>query len=193
MTDTFKSDHTQYGGEISIEDFNTYSPNKRRISYQIDANALSCILKKQAKKKLELERYKKMTLEELREMKIISNTDGRPTSNLTNEKWQKELNVRKLFVTPYKDGRTKKLTGKHYKESGQWNNEKKGSYDGCTNWQSYCTYINDVLKNIRAGQIDYCYFIYQIMDLLKFHFEDLRTRYRDGYWEVWLAKGETNC
>lgn len=193
MTDTFKSDHTQYGGEISVEDFNTYSPNKSRISYQIDANALSSVLKKQAKKKLELERYKKMTLEELKEMRIISNTDGRPTSNLTNEKWQKELNVRKLFVTPYKDGRTKKLTGKHYKESGQWNNEKKGSYDGCTNWQSYCTYINDVLKNIRAGQIDYCYFIYQIMDLLKFHFEDLKTRYQDGYWEVWLAKGETNC
>lgn len=186
----YKVDHSTFGGIIDIEDFSTNTSNRRRIKNQMNALTFQKSLENKRKTK---EDYKNMTLEELKEMKIISNTDGRPTNNLTNEKWQKELNIRKLFVTPYKDGRTKKLTGKHYKESGQWNDEKKGSYDGCTNWQSYCTYINDVLKNIRAGQIDYCYFIYQIMDLLKFHFEDLRTRYRDGYWEVWLAKGETNC
>lgn len=61
-----------------------------------------------------------------------------------------------------------------------------GSYPGCTNYQEYCSYINDVLSNIRAGQKDYGYFIYQIMDLAKFHYHDLRTKYCDGYWEVWL-------
>ncbi len=188
-TKAYKADHSTFGGIIDIEDFNTNTTNKKRIRNQMDALIFQKSLESERKQK---EDYKNMTLEELKEMRIISNTDGRPTSTLTNEKWQKEFKVRKLFVTPYKEGHTKKLTGTHYKESGQWNNEKHGSYDGCTNWQSYCTYINNVLKNIRAGQIDYCYFIYQIMDLLKFHFADLRTRYRDGYWEVWLAKSKTN-
>ena len=34
---------------------------------------------------------KEMTLEELRELKLISNTDGRPSSVLTDERWQKEF------------------------------------------------------------------------------------------------------
>lgn len=189
-TETYKPNLTQYGGEISVEDFNTYSPNKKRINNQIDANTLSSDIRKKQK---EMEMYNKMTLEELREKKIISNTDGRPISSLTDEKWQKEFDVRKLFITPYKDGYTKKLSGKYSKESGTWNEEINGTYDGCTNWQSYCTYINDVLKNIRSGQVDYCYYIFQILDLLKFHYDDLKTKYCDGYWEVWLEKGENGC
>lgn len=189
-TETYKPNLTQYGGEISVEDFNTYSPNKKRINNQIDADTLSSDIRKKQK---EMEMYNKMTLEELREKKIISNTDGRPISSLTDEKWQKEFDVRKLFITPYKDGYTKKLSGKYSKESGTWNEEINGTYDGCTNWQSYCTYINDVLKNIRSGQVDYCYYIFQILDLLKFHYDDLKTKYCDGYWEVWLEKGENGC
>lgn len=187
-TETYTPNVKQYGGEINIEDFNTYSPNKKRINNQIDADSLSSDIRKKQK---EMEMYKKMTLEELREKKIISNTDWRPPSSLTDEKWQKEFDARKLFITPHKDGSTKKLSGKHSRESGTWNEEINGTYDGCRNWQSYCTYINDVLKNIRSGQVDYCYYIYQIIDLLKFHFDDLRTKYCDGYWEVWLEKSET--
>ena len=79
-------------------------------------------------------------------------------------------------------------SGKYSKESGMWNNETMGEYQGCTNWQQYCWFINDVLENIRSGQKDYCYYINQIMDLVKFHFHTLRTRYCDGYWEVWLER-----
>ena len=128
-----------------------------------------------------------MTLEELRELRLISNTNGRPTSAMTDEKWQKEFNLRKMFITPYpKD--IKKLKGQHSKESGMWNEETQGTYHGCTSWQSYCSYINDILNNIRSGQIDYCYYIYQILDLAKFHYNTLRTKYCDGYWEVWLER-----
>ena len=42
-----------------------------------------------------------MTLEELRELRLISNTNGRPTSSMTDEKWQKEFNLRKIFITPH--------------------------------------------------------------------------------------------
>ena len=97
------------------------------------------------------------------------------------------FNLRKLFITPYPSD-IKKLKGKYSKESGYWNEETMGEYYGCTSWQSYCAYINDILSNIRAGQVDYCYYIYQILDLVKFHYNNLMTRYRDGYWEVWLER-----
>ena len=186
-TRNYKTGHSTFSGKIQIEDFNTYSPNKKRISNQIEAiNFPETIKKKQIKKDKE-EKYKNMTLEELKEMRIISNTNGRPDSNMTDERWQKEFNVRKLFITP-NDKKHKRMGGKFSRESGTWNEEKDGEYLGMTNYQEYCSYINDVLKNIRAGQIDYCYFIYHIMDLLKFHYDDLRTKYCDGYWEVWLEK-----
>lgn len=128
---------------------------------------------------------KDMTLEKLRELKLISNTDGRPSSALTEERWQKEFELRKRFVVPYGKN-VKLLGGKHSRESGVWAEETNRQYDGQTNWQSYCSYINDVLRRIRKGQTDYCYYIYQIMDLVKFHPNNLKTKYCDGYWEVWL-------
>lgn len=179
------ADHTTFSGEINIEDFNTYSPNKKRISNQIDANNLPETIKEKQNKKNEEKKYKNMTLEELRELRLISNTNGRPTSSMTNEKWQKEFNLRKMFITPHPQ-EIKKLKGKYSKESGVWSEETQGKYDGCTSWQSYCSYINDILNNIRSGQVDYCYYIYQILDIAKFHYNTLKTKYCDGYWEVWL-------
>ena len=186
-TGNYKPDHTTFSGEIDIEDFNTYSPNKKRINNQIEAELFQKTLLKKKKENEMEEKYKNMTLEELREMKLISNTNGRPTSAMTDEKWQKEFNLRKMFIAPYpKD--IKKLKGQHSKESGMWNEETQGTYHGCTSWQSYCSYINDILNNIRSGQVDYCYYIYQILDIVKFHYNDLKTRYCDGYWEVWLER-----
>ena len=99
-TGNYKTGHSTFSGEIDIEDFNTSKPNKKRISNQIEAiNFPETIKKKQIKKDKE-EKYKNMTLEELKEMRIISNTNGRPDSNMTDERWQKEFNVRKLFITP---------------------------------------------------------------------------------------------
>lgn len=127
------------------------------------------------------------TTETLKELKLISNTNGRPASTLTDTLWQKEFAIRKLFLIPRKNT-NRLLGGKYSKECGLVNSGSNDSYYGQTNWQEYCAYINDVLLNIRAGQIDYCYFIYQIMDITKFHYDDLRTRYRDGYWEIWLER-----
>ena len=182
-TGNYKPDHSTFSGEIDIEDFNTYSPNKKRINNQIEANNLKHTIENNNEEK----KYKNMTLEELRELRLISNTNGRPTSAMTDEKWQKEFNLRKMFITPYSKD-IKKLKGQHSKESCMWNEETQGTYHGCTSWQSYCSYINDILNNIRSGQVDYCYYIYQILDLAKFHYDTLKTRYRDGYWEVWLER-----
>ncbi len=186
-TGNYNTDHSSFGGIIEIEDFNTTTPNKKRISNQIDAINLKTTLEKQIKKKNEEKKYKNMTLEELRELRLISNTNGRPSPSMTNEKWQKEFDIRKLFITPYPKN-IKRLKREHSKESGIWNEETMGTYYGCTSWQSYCSYINDILDNIRSGQVDYCYYIYQIMDIAKFHFNNLKTKYCDGYWEVWLER-----
>lgn len=188
MTEEFyltkKSNTESYSGEINIEDFNTYTLNKKRINSYLDAKNFNS----DCKKKKEIQKmYKGMTLEELREEKLISNTDGRPSPTLTDEKWQTELAIRKLSIEPY-PSTIKKFGGQHSKCYEICNNGVYYTYSGKTNYQQYCSFMNDVLKNIRSGQVDYCYFIYQIVDLLKFHYTDLKTKYCDGYWEVWLDK-----
>ena len=70
-TGNYKPDHYTFGGEIDIEDFNTYFPNKKRISNQMEAINLSETIKNEQIKKDKEKKYKNMTLEELKEMKII--------------------------------------------------------------------------------------------------------------------------
>lgn len=122
-----------------------------------------------------------MNLETLKEIKPTRFIQGRPSSTLTDKEWQNQLAAMKLYITPY-DKSVTRMGGKFSKESGK----QMENYDGITSWQSYCVYINDVLKNIGAGNHDFCYYSYQIVDLLKFHYDTLRTRYCNGYWEVWL-------
>lgn len=119
-----------------------------------------------------------MNMQELQETKLTRMSHGRPSYTLTDKKWQQQFQIMRLCTEPYRST-SLKLVAKKY-------NPKE--YDGITNWQSYCWYINDVLSNIRSGERDYCYFAYQIKDLLKFHYNTLRTKYCDGYWEVWLEQ-----
>lgn len=185
----YTQNHNTYAGEIDINDFSTFLPNKKRINKYIEADNLEKTIIEKERQKNEMKKYQRYTLEELKEMRLVSNTNGRPSSTLTDEKWQKEFNVRKLFVKPVSKN-IKRFGQKNSfsEETGYWNEETMDTYHGATNWQEYCSFINDVLSNIRAGQVDYIYFIYQITDLLKFHYNDLRTKYCDGYWEVWLDK-----
>lgn len=124
-----------------------------------------------------------MELEKFKCLRKISNTDGRPCCGLTNEKWQEEFALRKKFVTICPEIEKKKR--RKYSIEGRYNSE---SYDGPTNYQRYNTFISDVARNIKAKKhIDYCFFIYQIMDLYKIYADKLKTKFiEDGqYWEVW--------
>lgn len=128
-----------------------------------------------------------MDYQSFKDIKTRVKLGSRPSPDLTDKKWQEEFNTMKYFVTPF-PANVKKLGGAGSRESGKWNHDTQGRYDGATNWQQYCTYINDVLKNIRLGRVEYCYYAYQIADLLKFHHSDLETKYCEGgYWEVWLT------
>lgn len=175
-------------GDITLEDFNTSVPNKNRIRNQYSANLFYENLRKKNGEKETMKKYTSMTLEELKSLRLISNTNGRPTESMTDEKWQQEFEIRKLLARKH-DPSVKTLKGLYSRKNSTWNEETQGTYHGETSWQQYCSFINDVLKNIKQGHFDYLYFIYQIDELLKFDFgnRELKTRYCDGYWEVWLA------
>lgn len=51
------------------------------------------------------------------------------------------------------------------------------TYHGKTQYQYYCDFINDILSNIRKGGIDYCFYIYQVAELLKYEYDKLQVRY----------------
>lgn len=48
-------------------------------------------------------------------------------------------------------------------------------YHGKTQYQRYCDFINSILKNIRCGHIDYCFYIYQVAELLKYEHSNLKV------------------
>lgn len=102
----------------------------------------------------------------------------RPSSSMTNEEWQKVFNNLK-DETPESSGR---LISRRDVRTER----------GCSEEQleKYCAYINDVLGAIRRGHTDFCYYIYQIEDLLRFEHNRLRTEYMpdDQCFKVWLAK-----
>ena len=51
----------------------------------------------------------------------------------------------------------------------------------------YCEFINDILRNIRAGEIDYCFYIYHIEDILKYE-PRLKSRWleTEQCFRVWI-------
>lgn len=129
-----------------------------------------------------------LSAEDLRERRLVSNTDGRPVPWMTDEKWQKEFALRKESLEPYPADK---------KRMGAWCRGKSacdgwGGLRACSDeeWDGYKNYINGVLSVIKKGKEDYAYFIYQVMDLARFHPEDLETEYMDGYWKVWLKSKE---
>ena len=116
---------------------------------------------------------KEFTKEDLKKMGLISNGDRLPRDGLTDEKWQAEFNLRKKFLTPYPEGTTKIKVVK----------------DEFCQAHTYSTYINDTAKNLRNGEVEYAFFIYQIEELYKLFPLNLKTSYlpRYGCFSVWLS------
>lgn len=50
-----------------------------------------------------------------------------------------------------------------------------------TQWIYYSKFINSVLRTIRQGKYDYCYFIFQIIDLLKYEHDNLKVEWLPDY------------
>ena len=82
---------------------------------------------------------------------------------------------RRIFIDPAKD---KKLSGRR---SGVRSNDALEAVFGKTSWQNYNQFINDVIAQIRKGAHDYCFYLYQVMELERFFPGTLQTRFCDGY------------
>lgn len=131
------------------------------------------------------------SLEELKAERIICNSEGRPPNYLTNELWQREFKLRKRFLEKY-PSKIKKMKVVSIEKTNS-DNEPQSIFYGNTQYQYYCMFINDILKNIRNGGRDFCYFMYQVLELAKFDYGnmELATQYNnDGYWVVWLTDKE---
>lgn len=108
---------------------------------------------------------------------------GRPCLHWNDQKWQEFFFLLKLHI-PQADPAVRLMPLPDIAlRPGE-------NYQGCTNYQYYCKYINGILSAIRSGQADYCYYIYQIADLCRFE-PDLKTRFCGGrtlspYIKVWL-------
>lgn len=90
----------------------------------------------------------------------------------TNEQWQLDFEKLRSRAVPSDNGRMivpREVSRSQYQE-----------YHGDTQYQYYCRFINDILSSIRRGRVDYCFYIYQIAELLRFERERLQA--------TWLEK-----
>ena len=110
-------------------------------------------------------------------------TSGRPAAQLTDQAWQ----------ILFESFRSTTISSSDRKMRKSWNEGKhSGEFYGVPNYQYYVLTINDILRNIRSGGSDYCYYTYQICDLLKFEKSRLRSQYlpEEKCWIVWLEGGK---
>lgn len=116
----------------------------------------------------------------------INSRIGAPNRNLTDEQWQDYFQKMKSRIPPSGERIMYKTRNGMFLNGA----DIPVQYDGETQYQRYQSFINDVLREIRSGRTEYCYFIYQIADLLRYEHDRLKTRYypEDGCFTVWLVK-----
>lgn len=116
----------------------------------------------------------------------ISSTTGRPSKDMSDDFWQRQFEELRAKTPQSIDSRMRKASNPLEFYAAE--------YKGLTQFQQYCSYINSILRSIRSGETDYCHYIYQIQDLLKYEHSNLKTKYlpKDQCWEVYLLEGERN-
>ncbi|MFR2774852.1 MAG: hypothetical protein ACLTBR_03365 [Anaerostipes sp.] len=119
---------------------------------------------------------------ELSEIFNIKSLNDSDFGNMTQKQFQTKLELLRLYTTQTP---AKKLTPHN-------GINQNGKYQS-TSDQYYRIFINDILRNIRSGEIDYCFHWYQICELIRFHKDNLNCRLHrdphgtaDCYFSVWL-------
>lgn len=101
-------------------------------------------------------------------MELVTETTGRPPENYTDLQWQQDFIRIKESINP--------SSLRKMKFSRDPNNPNY-TYHGKTQYQYYCSFINNILSTIRNGESDYCYCIYQVAELLKYEHDKLKTKW----------------
>lgn len=104
-------------------------------------------------------------------LEVINEKTGRPPKDYTDSQWQQDLIRIRAVVQPSSFKKMRVIPKPR---------NFVGTYHGKTQYQCYCDFINDVLNSIRRGKPDYCYYIYQIAELLKYEHDRLQA--------VWLEE-----
>ena len=109
-----------------------------------------------------------------------------PDPKMTKEEWQTYFRALRMMVTPIQSRKMFEVKLRMHGKDAY--DDLSTEYHGDTIWQCYCKFINGVLHYIRLGEVDYCYFIYQIAELLKYEHDRLRTEWLPslGCFRVWL-------
>ena len=82
------------------------------------------------------------------------------SNDMTDKEWQEFFAYMKSAIKP---------TGKKYMSVPKITPIKEGQeYNGESQEWRYRQFINDMLHTIRKGKVDYCFFVFQIKDLLKY-------------------------
>ena len=122
----------------------------------------------------------------IEDLKNINLGKGKPNPNMDNTQWQEYFNFMKLSIQQSKDKYIRFNSCPIIVNS--YINDNQFMYQGETQWSTYRAFINNALKTIRSGEYDYCYYIYQIADLLKYEHDNLVTLWLPEYkcFQVWL-------
>lgn len=91
--------------------------------------------------------------------------EGQPRKGYTKEDWAKDFAAMK--------NRTKQSAVFQRMPVIADKKRKNETYHGKTQYQYYCSFINDILQMIRKGECDYCYTFYQVEELLKYEHDRL--------------------
>ena len=117
---------------------------------------------------------------------LLKENNSRTLKTLTDDEWQECLHILRTITPTTTEKRLKRklgrvVLGKNWTLSGG----EEFSLD-----KYYTQFINDVLKVIRSGEIDYCFYTYQIAELLRFE-PNLQARLTHddcSHFEVWLNR-----
>lgn len=122
----------------------------------------------------------------LEELQKVSLTAKQPEKDVNDKQWQDYFKVMKVMTKQSNETRMSNKTTPILING--YGADEQFLYKGDTQWEIYVKFINDVLSNIRRGEFDYCFYIYQIAELLRFEHERLRTMWRpeDKCFQVWL-------
>lgn len=101
-------------------------------------------------------------------MEKITAKTARPPKGYTDSQWQ--LDFHKLKDTVIPSSAKKLAVPSEYCAHGE-------EYHGETQYQCYCHMINDILANVRHGGTDYCFYIYQVAELLRFEHDRLKVKW----------------
>ena len=112
---------------------------------------------------------------------FVNERTGMPPSDYSDWQWQQDFKRIKSIINP---SQFKKMN--IIPEPVNVN----GTYYGKTQYQYYCEFINDILSNIRRGKTDYCFYIYQVSELLKYEHDRLQAQWlpEEKCFKLWLNK-----